>query len=166
MGESYNPQGRSQWYWVPTIAGAAGPTLAELAAGTELGDAAISVTPPARTPNTITATPMTAEEKHTLPALPGTTNGELEMLRGDASDADNYTLWNTMKALEGSDGFLVDVLTGKASTPAAGDVCDVYPATVNLVANASKAPGQASTWKVSFSHNGAFRENKLLLANP
>lgn len=166
MAESYNPQGRSQWYWVPTIAGAAGPTLAELAAGTVLGDAALAVTPPARTSNTVAATPITASNEQTLPALPGTTNGELEMLRGDVSGAANYTLWNTMKALEGTSGFLVDVLTGKAVTPAAGHVCDVYPATVNLVANASKAPGQASTWKVSFSHNGAFRENKLLLANP
>lgn len=166
MAESYNPQGRSQWYWVPTIGGAAGPTLAELAAGTVLGDAALAVTPPARTANTITATPITAEEEHTLPALPGTTNGELEMRRGDTSAAASYTLWNTMKALEGDDGFLVDVLTGKAVTPAAGAVCDVYPATVNQVSNASKAPGQASSWKVSFSHNGPFRENKLLLANP
>lgn len=164
MAESYNPQGRSQWYWVPTIAGAAGPTLAELAAGTVLGDGALAVTPPTRTANTITATPITASEEHTLPALPGTTNGKLEMRRGDASSAASYALQNTMKALEGTSGYLVDVLTGKAITPAAGAVCDVYPATVNLVSNASKAPGQASSWAIDFAHNGAFRENKLLLA--
>lgn len=62
MAESFNFQGQGQLYFVPTIAGAAGPTLAELAAGTVLGDNALSFTLPARTPNTITATPVTADE--------------------------------------------------------------------------------------------------------
>ena len=166
MAESFNFQGQGQLYFVPTIAGNAGPTLAELAAGTVLGDNALSFTLPARTPNTITATPVTADEEHTLPALPGTTNGEVVMRRGDTSSAASYTLWNTMKALEGTAGYFVTVPTGKAVTPAAGAVCDVYPSTVNLVANVDMPPGAPATWKIAFAHNGAFRENKLLLANP
>ena len=164
MAESFNFQGQGQLYFVPTIAGTAGPTLAELAAGTVLGDNALSFTLPARTPNTITATPVTASEEYTLRALPGTTNGECVMRRGDTSSAASYTLWNTMKALEGTSGYFVTVPTGKTTTPAAGAVCDVYPATVNLVANVDMPAGAPATWKISFAHNGAFRENKLLLA--
>lgn len=165
MAESFNPQGVSDWLFVTALADPAAPTDAELVLGTKLGQAVVGVTAPARTPNTIESTPLTADSTHTLPALPGTTNGELELQRGDKSTAATYTLFNTMKAKEGDDGFLVKGLRGKADGFVAGGIVDVYPATVNTVSAANSAPGAAETWKVSFSHNGSFHENVLIVAD-
>lgn len=171
MGESYNPQGISNWLWVPSVAGITDPsepTVTELthADVVDLGCSVLNPTAPQKQAQTVSATPLCATEERTLPALPTVTPASLELLRADTDDADGFDLFNELKADTGTTGWLVHLLhpSGTSKAPAADDVVDVWPATINAVSVLSVAPGAPATWRVDFSHNGAFHENVQVVA--
>lgn len=165
MAESYNPQGISNWLFVPTVAGIASPaapTVAELtdAEVLVLGCAVSTPTAPQKQAQTVSATPLCATEERTLPGLPTVTPASLEMFLPSTSDADNHTLFTEMNGSIGDTGWLVHVRAGTGTdlAPATGDLVDVWPATINSVSLLSVAPGAPATWRVDFAHSGAFHQ--------
>ncbi|MFV0496073.1 hypothetical protein [Mycobacterium sp.] len=169
MGESYNPQGISDWLWIDTVSGITtptAPTVSELAAGLSLGCAVLNPTAPTQSAQTISATPLCANVERTLPALPTVTPASLELLRGDTADSDNSDAFDAMKGDYGITGWLVHVLHGLGTNraAAAGDLVDVWPATVNAVSVLNASGGAPGTWRVDFAHNGTFNENVVVVA--
>ncbi len=161
MAEKFNPQGLSKYFWVPTIAGDAAPTVEELAAGVDLTCAIMTdgVEGFAREPQYVDATPLCATAEENVPGLATTTNGAFTMHRGSTADSDNSALLDALVDDIGTEGYVVFSLSGGT---AAGDLVDVFPSTLASVNPQPAVGGQVARYKVGFSHQGAFRINKPL----
>lgn len=132
----YATPGKSEAWWVPTIADPTAPTTAELNAGTDLtGDTRVLPSVP-RGLNTVDVADLSSKyEKRQV----GTRGGDIlewEVFRDDATE----TGYDTLQ--EDTAGFMVLARQGLASpgTFGVGDVVDVYPATIGAAEDAS--PGR------------------------
>ena len=90
MANKYNPQGVTKWYWIgsPTgITNAAAPTMAQIAAGTELACFLVpdGVSGFAVTPSEVDATSLCDTQSTSVPGPPTTENGSMVLYR--ASEA-------------------------------------------------------------------------------
>ena len=149
----YNPQGRTKVYWVPTIAAAATPTIAEITAGVRLDEHIVpdSIAGFTSEGQTVDATDLAAKREKNVPGLATTTNGSFALYRGDEAADTEATLL---------DDFLTDLATNEAGyvvfvpngSVADGELADVFPSAVLSVNAAPPQGGQSARWTVGFSH--------------
>lgn len=175
MANKFNPQGRTKFLFVRSLANPTAPTATELAAGTSgVLDLTCGILPNgvegfATEPSTVDATTMCSKQAETVPGLPTVTDGAFMMARASTTGTDNYALIAELIELadEHAEGYVVGVLEGWADDetgPAVGDVVDVYPVEVASVNPQPLAAGSLASYKVGFTHPGAFRPN-VLVAN-
>jgi hypothetical protein len=179
MANKFNPQGRSRYLFVPLagIDDPAAPTAEEL--GTEtvgVLDLTCGILPNgvegfSSEPTTVDASTMCSTRAESVPGLPTSTDGAFTMARASTSDADNYTLMNALDALAvaHAEGYVVFLpegwdAAGIETGPAVGDVCDVFPVEVASVNAQPAVAAQLASYKVGFTHPGAFRLNRLVTA--
>jgi hypothetical protein len=155
------------WFQIPAIAsGTLAPTVAEVAAGTEITDAIAAPPEGFTTESTFIEVPRL--KRRVTGKIPGRVNipdSAMTFYWGDADDdpeRDVYALFP-----RDSSGFLARFMPvdgAPVGTPAAADICDVFPYTV---ASRSKSPddfGQSLKFRVAFGITDAFGEDLAVLA--
>lgn len=165
MAEAFNPQGRSKYLWVETIANPAAPTIAELSAGVDLTCSIMTdgVAGFTREPQYVDATPLCATAERTVNGLASTTNGMFTMLRADEPDDPGSDLLDALTDDVGTEGFVVFLPKGAIE---AGALVDVFPSELSSVNAGPAQGGQAARYMVGFSHYGDFQINKTVAPNP
>jgi len=135
MGK-YSTPGKSEVWWVDTIAVPAAPTATELNAGTTLTDDTPSMPTLPRNANTVDVAVLASKYEA---RQVGTRGGDLLSLRLLRDDATETAL---AAVAEDNAGFLVIARKGLATpgTFAIADEVDIYPATV--ASNADGTPGR------------------------
>ena len=152
----YGPAGKSEVWWVTTIASAAAPTATELNAGVDLTSFIKTLPDLPRTGNLIDVAVLSS----TFEARQrGTVGGDVasgEFLRDDATDTAYTTL------TEGAEGFICVARKGLATagTWAISDEVDVFPATVNTIADGNPGRNDAdffvAEWALTANPTRAF----------
>lgn len=169
MSNKFDPQGRSKYLFVKTLADPAKPKKTELAT-TAPGviDLSCGITPDgvtgfAMTPGETDATTMCSKVEETVPGISTLESGSFRMARASTPDTENYALFEAVKALadERAEGYVVFCLDGwnEDATPAqtgpdVGAIVDVWPVQVSSI-NAEPLAGSAmASYTVAFSHPG------------
>jgi hypothetical protein len=177
MANEFNPQGRSKYLFVPLagIDDPAAPTADELDTETVgVLDITCGILPNgvegfSSEPTTVDSSTMCSKRAETVAGLPTTTDGAFTMKRASTSGTANYTLMNALIALAGTfaEGYVVFVPDGWADDetgPAVGDVVDVFSSALASVNSQPAVAGQVGSYKVGFTHPGAFALNRLVTA--
>ncbi|MFA5636910.1 MAG: hypothetical protein WC977_13520 [Anaerovoracaceae bacterium] len=132
---SYITPGLSRVYWVDAIADADAPEADEINLGTDLTAALKGLPAVPRTGNVADASTLDSTFEARRRGTVGGDQATFEIIRDDTTE----TEYESMS--EGDEGYLVIFRKGIAGeTPAADDVCDVYPAQVNAIADGT--PGR------------------------
>lgn len=138
---SYITPGRSKVFWVTTLSSTTSPSAAEINAGVELTGKLRGIPQIPRTANTADASDLSSTFEKRMRGTVGGDSITMELKR----DTGTETEYAAMD--EGDEGFLVVFRKGTAgASPAAADVCDVYPAVVNV-----KGDGQPGRNDVDFA---------------
>ena len=125
----YATPGKSEVWWVTTIASLAAPTSTELNAGTDLTSFVRQIPNLPRGLNLIDVATLDSKYEKRQVGTRGGDQLDVEFLRDDSADTAYTTL------TEDTAGFLVVARKGLATagTFASGDEVDVYPATVGSI---------------------------------
>jgi len=167
MANKYNPQGVTKWYWIgsPTgITNAAAPTMAQIAAGTELACFMVpdGVSGFAVTPSEVDATSLCDTQSTSVPGLPTTENGSMVLYRASEAADTGSDLMDELIADINVEGFVVKVLGGLVGP---GELVDVFPSTLASVNPSGDPGGQAARYTVGFTHYDSFSINKVIVAS-
>ena len=167
MANKYNPQGVTKWYWIgsPTgITNPAAPTLAQIAAGTELACYMVpdGVSGFAVTPSEVDATSLCDTQSTSVPGLPTTENGSMVLYRASEAADTGADLMDELIADINVEGFVVKVLGGLVGP---GELVDVFPSTLASVNPSGDPGGQAARYTVGFTHYDSFSINKVIVAS-
>lgn len=167
MANKYNPQGVTKWYWIgsPTgITNAAAPTMAQIAAGTELACFMVpdGVSGFAVTPSEVDATSLCDTQSTSVPGLPTTENGSMVLFRASEAADTGSDLMDELIADINVEGFVVKVLGGLVGP---GELVDVFPSTLASVNPSGDPGGQAARYTVGFTHYDSFSINKVIVAS-
>lgn len=167
MANKYNPQGVTKWYWIgsPTgITNAAAPTMAQIAAGTELACYMVpdGVSGFAVTPSEVDATSLCDTQSTSVPGLPTTENGSMVLFRASEAADTGSDLMDELIADINVEGFVVKVLGGLVGP---GELVDVFPSTLASVNPSGDPGGQAARYTVGFTHYDSFSINKVIVAS-
>lgn len=142
----FSRRSKNRWYFALTVADPDAPTAAELAAATRL-DTQLAEINGFTFANSPIQTPVMSDAF--TPQVPGE----------DTAEDSNLVFWedrvsNPIKvALEkGLDGFVISFPVGLVgATPAAGDLCEVWPATIGSNARRYTVANEGAQYQVSFS---------------
>jgi len=139
-------KGTTKIHFVPTISDPSGPTVSEITAGTELQDELAEITGFGFTNNPIDTPDMGSAFVGKIPDEDTTDNSDLTFYEDDTSNP-------ILTALaKGTQGYIVIFPSGTAgATPAAADVCDVWPATVASNTRIYSAGNEAAKDQVMFT---------------
>lgn len=155
------PDGLLKVHWVPTIANTAAPTVAELAAGTDLT--------PFLTPAGINlpdegteadSSDLSSERDKSVPSTIGG-NPEAEFWRDDTTD----TAWTTLA--RGTSGYLLVAIFGGTGTDAAliaTDTCDVWTVRVSSRNRVRPARGETQRFQSVFANAADPAEDSTVTA--
>jgi hypothetical protein len=165
VAEAFNPQGLSKYLWVENIADPDAPTVAELTAGVDLTCSIMTdgVAGFTEEPQYVDATPLCATAERTVKGLASTTNGMFTMLRASDAEDEGSELLDALVDDIGTEGFVAFLPKGVIEV---GALVDVFPSELASVNAGAAVGGQSARYMVGFSHNDAFRLNKLVAANP
>ncbi len=179
MANEFNPQGRSRFLFVPLagIADPTAPTAEELDTETSgVVDLTCGILPNgvegfSSEPTTVDSSTMCSTRAETVAGLPTTTDGAFTMKRASSTGTANYTLFNALDALAATltEGYVVFLPDGwnedaDETGPAVGDVVDVFRSAFSSINAQPPVAGQVASYKVAFTHPGAFHLNQLVTA--
>ena len=136
----YITPGLSKVFWVTTLTSTTSPSAAEINAGTELTSKLRGIPNLPRSGNTADDSDLSSAFEKRIRATVGGDTVSFDLKREKGTE----TEYSAMS--EGDNGYLVVFRKGTAgSSPASGDVCDVYPVQVLV-----KSPGQPGRNDVDF----------------
>lgn len=171
MSGEHIAQGQYNWFFVEGtdgLASPAAPSATEINNGVNFGCSIDTFTAPSRTPGTVTFIPLCTRNERTVPGVATTASAQLILYRGDVPESEHSELLDEMKDLVDTSGFLVKALRASLNENGeveAGDLVDVYPATISALNVVSADKGAIQTWQLDFTHAGEFEVNVVATAS-
>ena len=147
----YTPDELDQWFYVPTVASEAAPTVANITAGEEITNVIASVSGFTLTANKVDTPDLGSRFTTSVPGRLSAEDSTIEFYKGDAAT----DVEEIVRALlpRGTDGFIVRVhpVDGAKGAIAAATKAEVWPIEVMSNSVANPTPGEAAKFSVQFS---------------
>lgn len=147
----YTPDELDQWFFLPTVASVAAPTIANFTAGEEITDAVASISGFTLSANKVDTPDLGSRFTSNVPGRLTAEDSSIEFYKGDAAT----DLEEVIRALlpRGTDGFIARVhpKDGAKAAIAAATKAEVWPIEVMSNSVANPTPGEAAKFTVQFS---------------
>lgn len=165
VGALYFRRGKSNAWLLPAISGAAGPTLAEITAGTELGGVIAGISGFETTLNRVQQPTLKYAQDFQVDGPQQFGDAQMIILDDDGvgSDAESVERQTASTVLqEQTTGYIV--LSPRKTTPIAGTKVHVFPQKIGARNDAFTLDTEVARYRVDYAITGAARKDVLVLA--